>query len=387
VVAHPRRDWNRREALTAAAGAAVVLGGGWWLARARIHRPSIDAWRLYHKGLESRDQTLLGSDDQAEAYFQQAVDADPQFAPAWGALALALATSLDFAEEDELTATAERSRAAAAEALELNSEQSDAKAALALIPSSFRKWGPVQRGIADALQKDQKNPFLMAALSRLHGDTGQWNKAVMLARATVRLQPLVPEAVGMLVYSLWSAGRIIEAEAESHRALDRWPRNRRTWFAHLEFLTYTGRPEAAVEFAHDRDHLPSGLDPTRSVAVAIARALATGTTSDIKRARAMLAELVAKDIHAAHAASWFLTAIGAIDEAFTLLDAYLLRRGPMAANLPRKMHPLARVPTACLFDAPGRRLWPDPRFPKLTREIGLDAYWLSIRFNPPHLTV
>ena len=368
----------------ASAGVAAA-GVGYWVSNRSSHEPSAAALALYRKGMESRDSGLPGSRVQAESYFLQAVETDPDFADAWGALGLHQAMDLGFADDGSLDAIAQRSQASAARALALDRNQIDARAALALIPNPFRNWGSSERAIRGVLRDKLDHGILVNVLSMLFGDTGQWDRSVEAARKALQLRPLVMFPVMTLIYGLWSAGRVVEAESESTAALRRWPRNANIWFARMELLVYSGRPDAAITFAANKEHLPPGLEADKEPALAEARALITGDPHDIARARAMLLEQVAQNIHAAHPAVRFLATVGAHDDAFDLLDAYLLHRGPFAANLRKPMHPLARVATYSLFDPPAQALWHDPRFAALTREVGLDAYWHSIDFTPPHL--
>ena len=83
------------------------------------------------------------------------------------------------------------------------------------------------------------------------------------------------------------------------------------------------------------------------------------------------------------AAVRLFTAFGDRDRCFALLDAYLFRRGPLASGA-HPMTPFTQVYTDTLFHPYTRILWPDPRFAALTRDIGLDAYWRSAGFVPPH---
>ena len=375
-----------RRTLLLSAGAVGLAAAAWslWPSEADRRQPLPEAAALYAKGLDARDGMLPGGRAQAEAYFRQAVEVDPSFADAWGALAMHLAVGLRHADVDSLQALADRSRAAAAEALELDPGQADAKAALAIVPSTFRNWGKSERAIRSVLREHPNHPMLTNTLAMLLGDTAQWDRAVEAARRAVALRPFAPPAATTLLYALWSASRLIEADRVSAQSLERWPRVPPVWFAHLEFLAYSGRPQEAMRFTQDEDRWPALIEPLKGAPFAEVKALVTRDRRDIELARSLLLDEVAANIHFAHPAARFFATVGAIDEAFEVLEAYLLRRGRFAAKAP-PLHPLTRVETYCLFDPPAHNLWPHSRFHRLTREVGLNAYWDSIGFTPPHL--
>jgi hypothetical protein len=80
-----------------------------------------------------------------------------------------------------------------------------------------------------------------------------------------------------------------------------------------------------------------------------------------------------------------LAALGAKDEAFSILEGYYFRRGPWAAISPDQDRGEGGLWTPPLFEPPMRPLWQDRRFTNLTRRLGLKAYWDRTNSRPDFL--
>jgi tetratricopeptide (TPR) repeat protein len=329
--------------------------------------------------MEANRQGWVETGDQARTYFQQAVEIDPEFADAWGALAL----QMKLAPSDDLgeVATAYRVRSASKRALALDPRQREARVALGLLPSWLGRWAENERGILRLLDDYPQFPALTSHYANFLAQVARFDEAVAMQERTISKWPFMPGPPNQLMGALCGAGRLVEAEARSEKSLHRWPRHPVVWYARMSLLTYSGRADAALAFAADAANHPRGIEQEISAIVATARALANRRAADVEAAMTANLQLVRDDIRTAPEALHLFTALGDRDRSFDLIEAYLFRRGPLASAA-NPLTPFSQVYTDTLFHPYTRILWPDPRFAAMTRKVGLDAYWKSINFVP-----
>jgi tetratricopeptide (TPR) repeat protein len=381
LAAPERPAIDRRWVLGAGAVVFAAAGAGVWRLGPRPWVPRInpEARALFERGMEANRQGWIETGDQARTYFQQAVELDPGFADAWGALAL----QMQVVASDDLgeVATAYRVRSAARRALALDPRQREARVALGLLPSWFRRWAEAERAILRLLDDYPHFPALTSHYANFLAQVARFDEAVAMQERTISKWPFMPDPPNQLIPALCGAGRLVEAEAQSEKAVRRWPRHPGVWYTRMSLLTYSGRAEAALAFAGDRANQPRGIEQEISAIVATARALANRRVPDVQLAITANLQSVRDDIKNAPTALHLFTALGDRDRSFDLIHAYLFRRGPLASSAnPLTLY--SRVFTDTFFHPYSRILWPDPRFAAITRKIGLDAYWQSIDFVP-----
>jgi DNA-binding winged helix-turn-helix (wHTH) protein/tetratricopeptide (TPR) repeat protein len=385
---------------TPAIGRRLVLGGTVMLAAAgagaawlwRGEQPAGSASPLaldmYRRGLEARNQGWSELSDQAQAYFRQAVEADPNFAEAWAALALSYFLPLSREVGDRQQSSAARGRSAAQRALALDPDLVEAQAALVLIPSSFRRWAAVEAGLRRLLDRQPSERFLQwllrFQLSRVLSEVGRIDESVDWLRQAVALNPYHPDGRSSLSWGYWAAGRLAEADSESERAIARWPKHPAIWLTRMGLLTYSGRPAAALALASDRAGHPFQDDGRIALRSAAARALDSRRSADIERAVAMHLDSVGRSMENVPAATWLFAALGRIDTVFALCRAYFFNAGPYAHSPPEPIGPLTRRSTGFLFLPPFAPVRADPRFPRLTEAVELESYWRSTRSIPDY---
>ena len=380
-------DVDRRRWIAGAmlAGIASVAGAAWWKVGA-AYRPNAEARAYYRKGVEARSLGLVESGDQATSYFSQAVRADPDYADAWGALARQKTNGLYAETQKELDLTSADVRSAANRALALDPDQAEAQSALALIQPYFRRWHSYEAGLARVTKAHPEQYLAIMGLGNLYSNVARWEDSIAKYREVRATEPMRPGPTGALALAYWAAGRIEEAEAESVRALEQWPRFHGMWFTRMILLTYSGKPEQAVAFGQNSEFHPSGTGAEKVIEtrLAMARALVSGSVIDLETVRTEVLKMVDEHVMSVPAAARFLCASGDSNTLFGLLDAYFYRRGRFARNAAKAIHSLTRLQTDFLFYPISRILWDDPRFAALTRDIGLDDYWRSVRFLPAH---
>lgn len=144
-----------------------------------------------------------------------------------------------------------------------------------------------------------------------------------------------------------------------------------------------GRP---MRWPRRPDLPPSFLDTLRAAVVA----LASRRPADVSRAVDLLMADVAASASGAVDAILFLCGLGEIDRAFAVAEAYLLERGSLSASttpMPREttVKDQHARKTNMLFVPSAAPMWADPRFLRLTEDMGLARYWHDAGVVPDFL--
>jgi len=371
---------NRRLALLALASAG--LGTATWLGWRSIPSPQRRrATLLYHRGLDLQRQ---GDDEagQAIAYFARAIRIDPDFAEAWGALALArarLAPPGDAAAPEVL----EKVRAPATRALQLDPDNRDASLALILVEPYWRNWGKVEREARAALVTMPDEVVLRAKLGSILSHVGRFRESVKELSRAVAQEPLVPAYQLFLWRALWGAGDLGTARALLDRAHARWPDNPGIWISRCTFLSFTGDVAgvAAMRRQADGGELDDSPLPI-DLALLGARAFAGGNAAARAKAVDAVSAAAAKGTLPGYLAIPYFSALQAVDQAFAAsYDLYFGKRDPQTGERELAARHAPRM-TFLLFQPPTAAMRADPRFAKLTRAIGFDDYWRESATSP-----
>jgi TolB-like protein/Tfp pilus assembly protein PilF len=180
-------------------------------------RPTADlgAYDLYLRGRYAWHQRTAAGLDQARRLQEQAIAADPAFAPAHAALADVFAV-LPLWSDLPPDQTYPRARAAALEALHLDSTLASPYAVLGDYYAMYTwNWDEAERNFRRSLALDPNNANTH---HWYHGDyllaMGRWDEAIGEARRARELDPLSLTINGAAARSLYTAGRTEESVAE-----------------------------------------------------------------------------------------------------------------------------------------------------------------------------
>ena len=381
---------SRRAAIAGAVLAAGAAGAAWLLGREGMDTSSSDP-EVTRLIAEARAATREGMPDdmaRAAALYRLATDKEPDNAVAWGGLAAIYRFQWEFSPPEEAPAMAARAKSAAARAIEIDPNNGEAQATLAGLVPLFGNWAKAEIEMRRVLA-DHPDP-IRVRVARLLADTGQLREALGLARQAVAADPNVPRAQNFYARLLQDNGRNGDADAAFAAALNRWPRHLLLWFSRFYFLAYTGRPHTALAFAAERSGRPIGVpDRVFDIAFASATALATRAARDVDAAVRLHHAAIPDGAAYAENAVTFFSAVGRLDDAFRVLDAYFFGRGPAISDS-RFGHETAtytpRYNRQCyfLFYAPSAPLRADSRFAGLVREVGLEDYWRTTGTVPDY---
>lgn len=378
------RSPSRRNVIAAAgaAGLAAAAAGTLWLKPWR-HRPVPEAVELVRRGDLAQRASRPDQTRQAVTYFERAVRVDPQYGPAWGALALSYTHGLDGFSEAQLASLPGRIRSAANRALELDPDNADAQLALACLPPYFRNWSQMEPKLVGIRDRYPDHWLANGRLAILYYQVGRLLDGAKLHLGVIERDPMIPGPYAFAATALSRLGRIQDADGLLKEAADRWPANPFIWNARYEHLLFTGRAGSAAALAMDPEARPSGVtDADVEPSLRLARAVEHLRPAEIEAAIRDQHDAATADVRAIPFAAAVFALLGRPDLTFASLDRYLLNRGTFGASSP--IGPYTRRYTDQLFSAAVKGLHRDPRFAALTKAIRLDAYWHAARIKPPY---
>lgn len=352
---------------------AFAVGGSLIAYLSRDQTPSRLAKLYYERGLATRGQGYPNEYEQAVAYFRKAVEIDPNYADAWGALAWSYRVLLATGEEANAARLTSLASSAAQRAIELDAKNADARLAMLLLKPNYRRWAEVEAGCRALLAQHPQHSITQFHLAFVLGDTGRWREAVPHMEAVCNREPTWPMARFRLFEELSNIGRLEEADARIHEAMRLAPRNGDFWSSNIDHLLLTGRQADANALLADKTARPNNDDHLVEQQSLIVDAYTKGSTELRKTVVARLLEDTGT--HPLWVAK-IAAMLGERDTAFELLDGVYLGRGPWS----RKME--TRPPTHPLFSTATASLRVDGRFERLLMETGLEAFWRETNTAP-----
>ena len=369
---------SRRTLVEGAAVAAAALAGGWWLLHDRDATGKADIPAAARAAFE-RGRRLFDAErfDDSTAEFQRAADAAPEYDDAWGWVALSLARERYMQPQRSGDRTDGRIREATERALALDPRNAAALTGQAMGIPIYGDWLNAETALRRVLQIDPHMSPARDLLAWVLENVGRWRDSIDVLRPYAAQFETLDHVQSRLAISLWSSGRLAEADRVIDAALRRWPGS--FWFARFYLYVRSGRPAQALAMSTRDLRLPEAAE-LFELAQLCARALLSRAPADIERAMAAHRGRAASGAGYCENAIQLAAGVGRLDEAFAWCEAYYFGRGFRVAptrfarpNEPYTASYLRR--TAFLFMpnlAPLRR---DPRFASLIEEVGLASYW------------
>ena len=372
-------------ALVAAAGAGIYV-----FARPRDYKPPPEAEVLRQKAFAIMQDGRPAEQGQAIIYLKEATRLAPDYAAAWGGLALNYALQKFQVPLAARAGEDARCRSAAKQALALDGKDPFSHGALLLLTPAYRNWREVEQKARALVGRVAPIPLVFHGVGDLLVDVGRSAEALEIYEKIDRKQFLIPLSERSIIQALWNAGQLQLAEERLDEAVGRWPQHYAIWHLRAAFLTYTGRAEEAVRMLEDASVRPVAFPEEQLIAALVTARAIAGTVAPSEAIRFNLDLLKAgspdvltalnRKLSLAQQVAQRCAALGDKDAAFALLDGYYFDEGrwakvaPAAGDMDRS--------TYCLFEQPMKNLWPDPRFAALTKRIGLDAYWRESGSTP-----
>ena len=376
---------RRRVLVIGAAGAALSLAGlGYYAGRPKSTQHTLPpevASLMQRAGVAQREGTV-GGDAEAVGLFRRAVELAPDYADAWGLLALAYATHTHRSAPDGVAALVEHARAAISRAQTLDPQNGFALAAQAELMPHTGAWLEQERLLRAAIKARPDADLIYQTLGlTVLGYVGRTAEAIAALEKAIQLGGDSPHLQYARVDLLWAVGRLEEADQVCDAAYAQNPTHSLVWDRRFRLLLYTGRAAQAVAFAQDTNSRPPGIpDEHFDLLIRCGRALMSQRPDDVRSAVAVLLKSAHTGAEPAAMAMQFASFVGDLDTAFVIADAYFFARGfetgeNSFAAIERNWVLRNDRRTFILFNAPAKNMRRDPRFAGLTRDLGLDDYW------------
>ncbi len=251
-------------------------------------------------------------------------------------------------------------------------------------------WFCSEQAVRKGLKDHPDNPELLFTLAQLLTGVGRCNEAIPLFDRIRRQGQPNPGFYFREIVALWSANRLDEADQMMDDAAELYPSQFAIWFARLYIRMYSGRAAAAMAMIEDVNSRPTGI-PIKEFddLTVVIRAFLSRARTDIDRAMELWLGRARTGAGLAENSLQFASFLGRLDDAFAIADAYFFGRGFAVAEI--RFNPeqatytrLEERITGFLFNPATAAMRADPRFARLTAEIGLDHYWQQAGVQPDY---
>jgi DNA-binding winged helix-turn-helix (wHTH) protein/tetratricopeptide (TPR) repeat protein len=374
----------------AAAGALAVAGGGLFL-YPRSTRPSVppEIQVLVTQARQLRDQNTREAQYQAIGLLKRVVTMAPDYADGWGMLGCAYAIPSHYREQAEGAALRARARAAARRALTLDPGNGFGELALSLELPVIGHWTERDQRLERALADRPKNAEILAFRAVALIFVGRASESLPYFER-IRQRPFTPAVYNNYIRALWCAGMVEETDRAMEDAAALYPTQSTIWVTRFHIMMFGGTPGAAVALLQDANGRPDGIDGSTLPAwLAQARALESRDAAQVEAVGTTQLERARASAFGAEYAIRVLSALGRLDEAFAVANAYYFGRGFTIPDTPAagsRFTPDQRQ-TRLLFEPVTHPMRSDPRFEPLVEEIGLKRYWRESGAQPDYIRV
>ena len=248
---------------------------------------SLEAYDLYLLGRHHWYKRTEASMRRALELFQEAVAADPMYAPAYSGVAdaSALLASWQFASPEE---TFPQAAKAARRALELDPSSADAHASLGFVKLNWEwDWDGAMYHLQRAIALNPSHETAHRWLSAFLAGIGRDDEAMRIARRAVELDPISVLPRMNLGISHFLAWRHEEAVAEFQRVLEKDPAFARGYAFLASSLSFLDRHDEAISAAR------TGVEVSKNHAMLLfALGICTARAGRIDDARAIFGPII-----------------------------------------------------------------------------------------------
>jgi len=215
------------------------------LARARPVNP--EAYQLYLKGNFLLEKLSEESFRKAIDNYQQAIEKDPSYAPAYAGLSLGYTALGGWHASLPPTAVHATAKEAALKALELDDTLAEAHLALGTIKQLFEwDWAEAESAFRRGIELNPSSTMARIKYANYLTAMGRFEESIAVSRRTVEIDPLSPAVYNELGWALEYAGRDEEALEQYRKGLELDPDFPQSHWVLASFDLKKGRMEKAV---------------------------------------------------------------------------------------------------------------------------------------------
>lgn len=360
---------NRRRLM--ATGLAVGAMGITALQWSRRSDVSARAIEMFERAEATRqDEDNAYSVQQANALYREAIEDSPEFAAAWGGMALSYNLATFISPDESVDKHGRLGLSAAREALEIDRTEVRARLSMVLLRPTFGDWNSRIQELAELRRAHPNHSEIDREIGRSYLNVGKVGLAADFLQNMVRARPLMSRAHGELFYALWAGRRFHDAELVLAEGLKRWPRNYLLWNARFQYLALSGESDEAVRHIRTDELRPVNLAP-----VAISKRLTAIEVLAGRRQeeRSSLINAYLDEVRehnwSVYNATTMLAALGAHDATMEVLKGHYFGEGEFARRLRR----FSRRQTFFLYLPHFDLLRNDARFVAMMQRIGLPS--------------
>lgn len=384
---------NRRRALIgmACAGGAVAIGAGLWAAWPRQKPVDPRVAALMKQAEFAILQDTNEGQNQAIGLYKKALTIQPDNPEAWGALAVTYACIAHWRPAREAPGLRDRAMEAASRADRLEPGNGYSPAARAFLMPLRGNWLNREQSLRKAVAGQGETGVLLFALACLLCSVGRGREAAAILADLRPTSEMGPGLYFREILALWASNQLDATDRVIGEARYIYPTHFALWFADCYIKMYSGRVTAAIAMIEDVDNRPTGIPADEFDAILkVAKAMLSHDPADIDAAVALWNQRAHRGAGYAENTIQFAAALGRLDEAYRVAEAYYFGRGFVVPEVRFTVQqgsytPLAERQTAFLFQGSLVRFRADPRFDRLIQELGLKSYWVQSGTKPDYL--
>jgi TolB-like protein/Flp pilus assembly protein TadD len=207
---------------------------------------NLEAYELYLRAVNARNQNTQSSLDAAIEYLQRAVELEPGYGMAWSLMAEAILLKTDSGWLQS-TEGYEQARQLAQHALQVSPDNVHAHAMLLYVHRTLDwDWAAAEADGQRALAIDPTNPTVLGYMALISRTLGRWGDAEGQLRAALARDPLNPLVISDLAGTYYRAGRYAESEALNRKLLELQPDFAWARYGLARTLLAQGKPDSAL---------------------------------------------------------------------------------------------------------------------------------------------
>ena len=217
------------------------------------------AYEAYLKGRYLWERPTEENLRKSREYLEQAIEKDPGYALAWAGLAGTYDMLANWGVLSRQDA-APRARAAAEKALELDNSLVGPLITLASVKMNYQwDWAGAERLCKRAIELGPNYGYAHHIYATYLAEVGRAREAVTEARRAREVEPLSPEFGGNVVWKLYLAHQYDQAELESRKLSEWWPKDTGGYILASVYLQTGRQREAIAELQKDAAESHRGL--------------------------------------------------------------------------------------------------------------------------------
>lgn len=386
----PQTPWaTRRTAVASLLATSAAGAAGFLLMREKRSSVPLESAWLMDQGWRSITQDTHDGQRQAVRFFRRVTEISPDYADGWAMLGMAYSQGNVFGAKEEGPTFVDRARAAARRSLELDPGNPLGDLILTFVQPGVSRF-QLERALRRAFDKRRGNDVVTSILAVFLSSVGRFGEAVTLFEQ-IRTAPRTVGQYYNHIQSLWGAGRFEELDRLVDSAAELYSAQAKIWFSRFTIALYGGRPGAAIALAEDIENWPTGIPAEEfEDIIAVARAVRSRDTDEIETVISAQMRRAQQGRGMARNAIQFACALGRVGEAFAIAEALFFGRGftvPDARQTAQNSLSTVEfeyVRERFLFQPSTALMRADPRFNKLTQELGLERYWREAGVQPDY---